>query len=548
MNCCTVQGNTINIVEANYLKIEIQAQGFDGETDLSGYSSSFSYVIADRTGLKIPKIQGNTLIVEIDAYESLGIGNRTGNYEARIYKDNEVFTVILGKIHVIKAVDPRLTPPTAEEVFAQSLTSSEVKAETLEAGQDATVSVEFGNEGQAIVTFGIPKGEDTPQIDDTSISKNNPWSSQNIIDRLCPPLNASGNPVIFYPVEMYPLEVTTQVKALIHLDWVHRLGFTTQENTPTPENPSPLTDYLKAGTYCTPTSYQPKSYWQIILDSDLSGVTGCQDAVEIDAYTGKSRIVKNINRIVLNGTETIVQDPNGHFVISGNPLAKDNGRTGICSHFSYSFSSVYVGTNGAIYFNSSLFESVEEVKNYLISQNDTGNPVVICYGLAKPIITNGQCIKVDVSEQDLGAVSMRMLYPDINHPCVITGWNNLNIVHSNSIIKNEYSIDFPEELYGANIKWETGILTVTHGYIESFNGEPLPGEWISSENRYKPGTTPSIGSQVVYALSDPYTIQFDIHQVYGLAGKNTIQSNTGETSVNGKADLIYFIENYYLQQ
>lgn len=31
MNCCTVQGNTINIVEANYLKIEIQAQG--GETN-----------------------------------------------------------------------------------------------------------------------------------------------------------------------------------------------------------------------------------------------------------------------------------------------------------------------------------------------------------------------------------------------------------------------------------------------------------------------------------------------------------------------------------
>lgn len=43
-------------------------------------------------------------------------------------------------------------------------------------------------------------GKDAPQIDDTTISDAAPWSSQHIVDMLCPPLEASGNPVTCYPV------------------------------------------------------------------------------------------------------------------------------------------------------------------------------------------------------------------------------------------------------------------------------------------------------------------------------------------------------------
>lgn len=34
-----------------------------------------------------------------------------------------------------------------------------------------------------------------------------PWTSQHIVDMLCPPLEASGNPVQCYPVAGYPLSV-----------------------------------------------------------------------------------------------------------------------------------------------------------------------------------------------------------------------------------------------------------------------------------------------------------------------------------------------------
>lgn len=52
-----------------------------------------------------------------------------------------------------------------------------------------------------------PAGLNAPQIDDTAISRDNPWSSRQIIDTLCPALDEIGNPVTCYPVAGYPLGV-----------------------------------------------------------------------------------------------------------------------------------------------------------------------------------------------------------------------------------------------------------------------------------------------------------------------------------------------------
>lgn len=51
-------------------------------------------------------------------------------------------------------------------------------------------------------------GLDAPQIDDTTVSATAPWSSQHIVDMLCPPLEESGNPVVCYPVAGSKLGVT----------------------------------------------------------------------------------------------------------------------------------------------------------------------------------------------------------------------------------------------------------------------------------------------------------------------------------------------------
>ena len=61
---------------------------------------------------------------------------------------------------------------------------------------------EKGDPGPA----GAP-GKDAPQIDDGTISRDNPWSSRKIVETLCPPISETGNPVTCYPVAGYPLGV-----------------------------------------------------------------------------------------------------------------------------------------------------------------------------------------------------------------------------------------------------------------------------------------------------------------------------------------------------
>ena len=49
-----------------------------------------------------------------------------------------------------------------------------------------------------------PDGESSPISDDDAVGTK-PWSSKQIIDTLCPPLEVAGNPVQCYPVANYPL-------------------------------------------------------------------------------------------------------------------------------------------------------------------------------------------------------------------------------------------------------------------------------------------------------------------------------------------------------
>lgn len=70
--------------------------------------------------------------------------------------------------------------------------------------------------------------EKKAEIDDTAVGAN-AWSSQNIVDMLCPPIQESGNPVVCYPVAVYPLGVKAKWEPV-------------QEGsgTPSPENIRPI--------------------------------------------------------------------------------------------------------------------------------------------------------------------------------------------------------------------------------------------------------------------------------------------------------------------
>jgi hypothetical protein len=94
-----------------------------------------------------------------------------------------------------------------------------------------------------------------------------------------------------------------------------------------------------------------------------------------------------------------------------------------------------------------------------------------------------------------------------------------------------YTIQLGDTIYGGELDVLTGKMRVTHGYIESYNGEPLPSTWISDRDEYSEGTTPTIGAQVVYELAEPYTIQLTPQQIRLLKGTNHLSCNTGDLTI-----------------
>ena len=77
----------------------------------------------------------------------------------------------------------------------------------------------------------------------------------------------------------------------------------------------------------------------------------------------------------------------------------------------------------------------------------------------------------------------------------------------------------------------SGVLTVTHGEIASYNGETLPAAWISDRDVYDAETTPSIGAQVVYELATPQTYQLTPQTVRMLKGANNLWNDAGNSTV-----------------
>ena len=140
---------------------------------------------------------------------------------------------------------------------------------------------------------------------------------------------------------------------------------------------------------------------------------------------------------------------------------------------------------------------------------------------------NNQTIGFQI-EQGTTATS----YAPYSNICPISGWDEANItVSDGDTATNTYSITFPSEagtVYGGTLDVTNGTLTVTKANIASYDGETLPGAWISDRDVYSAGGTPTVGAQVVYELAEPITYQLTPTEVQMLLGTNNIWADTGD--------------------
>lgn len=98
----------------------------------------------------------------------------------------------------------------------------------------------------------------------------------------------------------------------------------------------------------------------------------------------------------------------------------------------------------------------------------------------------------------------------------------------------------PMTCYGGTLSNENGgqSLTLTHGYIASYNGETLPSTWISDRDVYAEGTTPTTGAEVVYELATPQQITQDNLTITSQSGVNNIWCDSGDITVKALDKII----------
>ena len=93
-------------------------------------------------------------------------------------------------------------------------------------------------------------------------------------------------------------------------------------------------------------------------------------------------------------------------------------------------------------------------------------------------------------------------------------------------------VQLRQTVYGGSLNVKTGELTITHGYIDSYNGESINEPWLSSIDEYVSGGVPTAGAEVVYPLATPITVQLPATTVRAVAGTNTIWSDSGDVEVS----------------
>lgn len=98
------------------------------------------------------------------------------------------------------------------------------------------------------------------------------------------------------------------------------------------------------------------------------------------------------------------------------------------------------------------------------------------------------------------------------------------------------NLQLPATIYGGEIAAD-GTGRQTWGYIASYAGEALPGEWISDRDVYADGTTPTIGAEVAYKLAEPILFTATGGATLpALEGVNTILTDADSVTVKARAD------------
>lgn len=322
-------------------------------------------------------------------------------------------------------------------------------------------------------------GKDGTQIDDTTVGLD-AWSSKHIVDMLCPPISETGNPVQCYPVAGYPLGCK--------VSWGP-----TQEGSgdPSPDNVRPIKgrdsvsvercgENLIKFPYYTPAA----SGNGLVMTSQQDGSVTINGTATADTWLALNVGIEK--RLPMNTPMTL----------SGCPAG---GST----------KSYYIG----LYLGGKWFADV-----------GTGNTDI-------KFTTREIVSRVEASIVKGTVCNNLTFYPKIEVGTSITPYSKYT--------GQTATLTLPRTIYGGTVDAVTGEGKETWKLIDSYAGEDLPGKWISDRDVYAAGTTPTIGAQVAYILTEPISFTATGAQpIPALSGVNTVLTDADSATVTGRADPI----------
>lgn len=125
-------------------------------------------------------------------------------------------------------------------------------------------------------------------------------------------------------------------------------------------------------------------------------------------------------------------------------------------------------------------------------------------------------------------------YAPYSNVCPISGRSEVNIWREatyDTSAEPAFTIQLGQTVYGGTVDVIKGEALIEWANIASYDGEILPGEWISDRDVYSPDATPTMGAQVCYKLATPQTITLTPQQLNTIIGTNNVWSDGGDVSL-----------------
>ena len=108
--------------------------------------------------------------------------------------------------------------------------------------------------------------------------------------------------------------------------------------------------------------------------------------------------------------------------------------------------------------------------------------------------------------------------------CPISGRTEASVTRTAGEDVETKTHEYNETIWWATDDFKNGGMEAIGAEIASYDGETLPGEWISDRDVYAPDTTPTTGAQVVYK-NTPTTVETTAEEITLLKGTNVLSTD-----------------------